>query len=713
VARLVVEGSSTKVRQMAAQAVEDPAVLRQLIRDVRGGNDKSVYRILTSKRDALLEQERKIEALRAEINAVAAAIERHSRRPHDPLYGSTLEQLETRWKAVAADAEPNVQLAVQQSIDRSREVIAQHLRQIALVASRELAAANAAAEAQRLRELEVKAASAAAAERAQALDEHRRAEAEKREALALAIRQIGGLIRKAHAALTEGSTGRAAGLRRAIEEKLPTTPPLPPYLANQLQQVDAKLNELRDWKSFSVTPKRLELMEEMESLVGSTLEPPALADRIKDLQQEWKTLSKGAGENLEADWQRFQDAAQKAYQPCREYFEAQSLARQENLQRREALLARLAAFEAGHNWEQPDWRTVMTALRESRQEWRRYSQVDRAAGKEQQEKFGAVTAALQNRLDAEYAANVKQKRLLIEQAERLIAGEDSRVAIDSVKELQQKWRATGPVPRDADQQLWEEFRQHCDAVFQKRQQAFAEYSSELEINKAKAIVLCEELQSIVALSGPGLLEGARRLGELREEFAATGEFPRGDARQLRNRFERAFERCEESVARQHARDAQRSWTDLLDAANHVRAYRLGAARGAAAGELEALRQAAENHIAAVVNWPQGGLEALKNELARGDAHDLAANEAGLRLLCIRAEVLTDTPTPPEDLQLRRQYQVQRLVRSMGQGISADEVRLDTLTVEWVGAGPTEEGVYLQLLDRFKRCRERGLAGGGS
>jgi hypothetical protein len=713
VARLVVEGSSTKVRQMAAQAVEDPAVLRQLIRDVRGGNDKSVYRILTSKRDALLEQERKIEALRAEINAVAAAIERHSRRPHDPLYGSTLEQLETRWKAVAADAEPNVQLAVQQSIDRSREVIAQHLRQIALVASRELAAANAAAEAQRLRELEEKTASAAAAERAQALEEHRRAEAEKREALALAIRQIGGLIRKAHAALTEGSTGRAAGLRRAIEEKLPTAPPLPPYLANQLQQVDAKLNELRDWKSFSVTPKRLELMEEMESLVGSTLEPPALADRIKDLQQEWKTLSKGAGENLEADWQRFQDAAQKAYQPCREYFEAQSLARQENLQRREALLARLAAFEAGHNWEQPDWRTVMTALRESRQEWRRYSQVDRAAGKEQQEKFGAVTAALQNRLDAEYAANVKQKRLLIEQAERLIAGEDSRVAIDSVKELQQKWRATGPVPRDADQQLWEEFRQHCDAVFQKRQQAFAEYSSELEINKAKAIVLCEELQSMVALSGPGLLEGARRLGELREEFAATGEFPRGDARQLRNRFERAFERCEESVARQHARDAQRSWTDLLDAANHVRAYRLGAARGAAAGELEALRQSAENHIAAVVNWPKGGLEALKNELARGDAHDLAANEAGLRLLCIRAEVLTDTPTPPEDLQLRRQYQVQRLVRSMGQGISADEARLDTLTVEWVGAGPTEEGVYLQLLDRFKRCRERGLAGGGS
>ena len=153
--------------------------------------------------------------------------------------------------------------------------------------------------------------------------------AEKHEAEATAFRQIGGLVRKAHSALSEGSTGRAAGLRRAIEEKLPSAPPLPPHLTTSIELLDKKLEELKDWKSFSVAPKRVELMEEMESLVGATIEPVALADRIKSLQEEWRTLSKGAGENVEADWQRFQEAAQKAYQPCREYFEAQGLARQE------------------------------------------------------------------------------------------------------------------------------------------------------------------------------------------------------------------------------------------------------------------------------------------------------------------------------------------------------------------------------------------------
>jgi hypothetical protein len=481
--------------------------------------------------------------------------------------------------------------------------------------------------------------------------------------------------------------------------------PLPVYLANQLQQLDAKLEELKDWKSFCVAPKRAELIEEMESLAASTLEPPVLADRIKSLQQEWRTLSKGAGENAEADWQRFQEAAQKAYQPCREYFEAQTLVRQENLQRREALLERLVAFDAGQSWEQPDWRLVLTALRESQQQWRQYSPVDRAAGNALQERFITVTSALQGRLDGEYARNVKQKQLLIERVQRLTASEDSQLAINEVKELQQKWKAVGPVPRDGGQRLWEEFRQHCDAVFQRRQQEYAEYGASLESNKSAALGVCEELERIAALSGAQLLESAQRAADLRLAFEALGEFPRSDARALRSRFERCLERCEASVGRQQALDAERSWTDLFDAANLVRAYKLALVRGAGLAEQEALKRAADDHIASISLWPKAGLEAIKQQLAREDVSDVAANELALRKLCIRAEILADLPTPPEDQQLRREHQVQRLMRSMGQGITADEAQLDTMAIEWIGSGPVEEAAYRQLQNRFKACRQ--------
>lgn len=706
IARFVIGGSSTKVRQQAAEAVEDPDQIRQLIKQVRGGNDKTVYKILTRKRDAQLAQVRRLEHLHAEIDAVTAAIERHSLRPYDALFTPTLEQLQSRWNAVAADAMPDIQQKVQQAIDRAREVIAQHLRQVAAEASRELAAANAAAEAQRIREIEEKAAATAAAERARIHEEERKAQTEKHDAEQTALRQIGGLIRKAHGALNEGSTGRAAGLRRAIEEKLSAAPPLPAYLSNQLQQLDKKLAELKDWKSFSVTPKRLELMEEMESLVGASLDPPLLADRIKSLQEQWRTLSRGAGENLEADWQRFHEAAQKAYEPCREYFAAQAAVRQENLQHRAALFERLAAFEAGHDWAQPDWRAVIAALRECKQLWRQHSPVDRAAGKALQQKFDALTATLQSRLDAEYDRNIKAKRSIIERAQRLLAYEDSRKAIDEVKGLQQQWRAVGPVPRAQDQRLWEEFRQQCDAIFQKRQHEFADYSAGLEANKAKAIALCEEVAGIAALSGAELLEGVQKLSDLRLAFESVGDLPRADARGLHDRFERALDRCEAAVARQRTSDVERSWENLFAAADRVRAYRYAVARDADSSERETLKKEAEDYIAGVSRWPAGALEVLRKELARDGGGDFASNEKALRMLCIRAEILTDTPTPSEDQSLRREYQVQRLISNMGQGSKTDGSELDALALEWIAIGPTDERAYKPLLERFVRCRER-------
>jgi hypothetical protein len=47
------------------------------------------------------------------------------------------------------------------------------------------------------------------------------------------------------------------------------------------------------------------------------------------------------------------------------------------------------------------------------------------------------------------------------------------------------------------------------------------------------------------------------------------------------------------------------------------------------------------------------------------------------------------------------------MQSMGQGIKAEE-GLDALTLEWLGVGPTEEGAYLQLLERFRACRRKAV-----
>jgi hypothetical protein len=712
-ARLVIEGASSRLRQLAAQSIEDPTELKDILRQVRG-KDKSVYKIIKQKCDALHAEEQRIAQIESDINALCASLERHSRRVYDPLYGASLRQFEAQWKTLESQATAEIRERVHQAVDRCREVIDAHerklaeqaaevSRQAARRAAREEAGALAAEESQRRNE----AAALAAAEAAKLREAEEKARAEKLAAEELSLRQIGGLIGKANGALRDGNTGRAAGLRRAIEEKLPM-PAMPAYLASQVQKLDAKLSELKEWKDYAVAPKRAELIEEMEALIGTLDEPKVLANKIQQLRDQWKTISKGIVIESETDWQRFNQAAHTAYQPCRDYFEAQARLRQENVDKRRGLLERFRAFETAQSGEHPDWRAVAAVLREARQEWRQYFPVDRVAGRASQEEFDASIDRLQSRLNAWYAQNIADKKALIQRAEQLRTKEDSREAVDAVKRLQLQWKETGTVPRDQDQPLWEEFREQCDAVFQKRQQAYTEYTADLEAAKGRAMALCEEVEQTATLSGTALREGATKIPEWRAAFEALGEMPRADERKLHDRFERALALCHTSISREQARDKEQSFTNLLEAARRIQAYGWAVAQCAASADREAQQQSAEIYIAGVEKWPKGGAEALKEAWAKAHAAvdgEAAAHETALRMLCIRGEILTDTPTPPEDHALRREYQVQRLVQRMGQRNDASPDAADTLVLEWVRVGPVSATTYESLLARFARCRK--------
>jgi hypothetical protein len=711
VGRWVIDGSSTRIRQQAAHAVTDPEQLRELIRATRGGNDKNVYRILTAKRDELLAASRHEQELKAELEAAAVALARHAERPHDASYAGTLERLESRWLAVAANAPAEMQAEARQHIERARETIERHRQAAEAERERQQAAALAAEEARKQRQHEAEAAATAAAEHARAVEAEREAERaaerSRREAEDAAVHEMLGLLRQAQSAIDHGGTARAARLRDAIKEKLPHAPRLPPWFAAKLEQVDARIQELQDWKTFTVVPKRAELVQQMQALVDAEISPEERAQRIRRLRDDWRTLSRGGGEEPTPEWQAFEEAAERAYEPCREHFARQAEQRKENQAKREALLERLATFAAAQEGEQPDWREVQRAVFESRREWREYAPVDQSVVKSLQDRFHAAVGDLQSRLDAEYARNIEAKRGLIERTAKLLELEDTRQAIEEAKELQRTWRTIGLVPRHKDNALWEEFRRHCDAIFERSAKESAAYGASLESNHVRATALCEQLERIADLSGEELVAAMKSLHELRGEFEAL-DLPRASARGLRQRFSRAADRCAAAAHRNRATVERRRWTEVFAAAAHVRAYALAAAKGRPAAECEALASSAASALSQLTDPPKGTLPVLERQLAQaaavGSGADLAANEAALRMLCIRAELAAGLESPPDDQELRREHQMQRLVASMGRGERATPTDVDALALEWLAVGPVEAVAHEALFARFERCR---------
>ena len=100
---------------------------------------------------------------------------------------------------------------------------------------------------------------------------------------------------------------------------------------------------------------------------------------------------------------------------------------------------------------------------------------------------------------------------------------------------------------------------------------------------------------------------------------------------------------------------------------------------------------------------------MKQAMARADAAsdpDQEAREKALRMLCIRCEIASSTSTPPEDENLRRDYQLSLLMTSMGQGRRMDDHDWNAMLAEWIAVGAIAPETYENLERRFLRSLEK-------
>ena len=138
---------------------------------------------------------------------------------------------------------------------------------------------------------------------------------------------------------------------------------------------------------------------------------------------------------------------------------------------------------------------------------------------------------------------------------------------------------------------------------------------------------------------------------------------------------------------------------ILDWSRGLPAWQRGLMRKLCDGPLDEAGRA--EVLAALCGDPGAALPPL--ELANLPADETEHGTVELREI----RNLRNVNRLAEDQTLRREYQVKRLIESMGQGVKAEDGQLDTLAIEWFAAGPVEAATYSQLLGRFIECRKRG------
>jgi hypothetical protein len=406
-----------------------------------------------------------------------------------------------------------------------------------------------------------------------AREEERRAAAER--TLRQQLQRIEQLIERAHKRaaaedLTLREADRAARELRAVVDA-------PPWLEEREQHalmerlraalaaLSPRLHELREmdeWKRFANAAVQEELIAKAEVLRvkygfdaegGPTPENVEKAAReLHEIQERWKQVAEAPRAQAQALWHRYRQAADPIQAKAREFFAHRAEERNENLQKKLALIERAEALA-----DSTDWIKTSEELKRLQAEWQQIGAVPRQETKATWKRFRDACDTFFTRRNADLAerkevwsANLARKEALCARAEELAGSREWERAAAEIRRLQAEWKTIGPVRRNKSEAIWARFRAACDAFFERyKRRDEIEFEAKHADREALAVELETLLPSPTSEAGetpvanaappPDLLE---RVRSLRSRWNQTTSVVRQGADPLSARFVGALER---------------------------------------------------------------------------------------------------------------------------------------------------------------------------
>lgn len=515
--------------------------------------------------------------------------------------------------------------------------------------------------------------------------------------------RIAGLLEDGHLADAQSAVRELRSQLDRLEKRQ-----RPHAVLGRLGRLEGRLREMRNWEHWSDNQIREELIERVEALVDADQHPDAISAALKEARAQWQRLE--ALEILPGDkrrhaapagqWRRFQAACKRAFEGAQPYFEKRHEVQAENLAQLEAFL------EQGHalvDDEEAGLDRLKQFMRGARLAIRRLDDLPPKSRGRSAARLRALMDALSARLDAGFEAVELEKRRLVAEARQLQHETDLATAIDKAKALQARWQQSGSGRRRIEQQLWKEFREPIDPLFEKVRENTAEQreQQEAELNELKA--LCEQAEALSECDDEALGGAEGRLRALQAEWASVGRKPRN----LIKRFEQAERTLRQRVREReqaHARQVLNQYATLAETTQKLwQARSQGETSDSLTESLSGI-EAADELTTALLETAR---RVADPGVAAADLADQAeSNAEQARQVLIEMELLAGLESPAEDREARMNYQVERLARRLGErdrqpGLAEE---LAGLRERWYRSFPLPVERHEAMAKRYEKCQ---------
>lgn len=276
-------------------------------------------------------------------------------------------------------------------------------------------------------------------------------------------------------------------------------------------------------------------------------------DEFKALQERWKQIGEVPREKMNDLWQQYHFLIEQFFNKMRINRELRDLDMKRNLEQKVQLCEKAEELIVETSVEK-----AFKSVQELRRRWKETGPVPVEQNEEIWQRFCNAVNKIEERRKEYYDQrkeeldkNLLAKQALVEKAEEVASRpmqstKDWNDASAELDGLLKMWKAIGPVPREANEEIWSKFKSHLDKHYTQKKEHFGQLRDEQSNNYNKKIDLCLKAEAIAKRDD--WRKATEELLQLQKEWKEIGPVSRKVSEKIWHRFRAA---CDEFFNRKN------------------------------------------------------------------------------------------------------------------------------------------------------------------
>ena len=151
--------------------------------------------------------------------------------------------------------------------------------------------------------------------------------------------------------------------------------------------------------------------------------------------------------------------------------------------------------------------------------------------------FKGKRALLVKELEQSKDKNLSAKNQILDKLRDLVDGEETTDSIVTIKQIQDEWKAIGPVPSNQNKNIWASYNALMDRFYDNRSIYFELKELDRKKNLEAKLEICAKAEALQEVGD--LKDAIKILNDLHEEFKYIGPVPREEQEKVWQRFKAA------------------------------------------------------------------------------------------------------------------------------------------------------------------------------